>query len=84
MVSRLRRSRRGECPRIRWNMVAEKSLLLIDKNKFLASFFDINRVTEFIKRSKDAREFYQVLTLILYLIEIHNKFGDKMNIPDNS
>jgi hypothetical protein len=80
----LRRRRIRSYPKRKWNAIAEESLSIIEQNRFLASFFDINRITRFIKNCKDAREFYQLLTLILYLTEIEKKFGKKIINPDNS
>ncbi len=84
MAGHHRRHRIRSYPRREWDKIAQKSLDIIEQNHFLASFFDINRITRFIKKCKDAREFYQLLTLILYLIEIEKKFGNKLINPDNS
>jgi hypothetical protein len=67
-------------PRKSWNSTAEEALNIFMSDRFFASVLHAEEVVRFIRECRDGRQFYQVLTLILYIRELKKRFGDKIKI----
>ena len=67
-------------PRKSWYVLAEAALNMLMSDQFFASVLHFEQVVKFIRECRDGRQFYQVLTVILYLRELKKRFGDKIKI----
>jgi len=56
---------------------AEEILRRYDQSDAVKYYFDLDTLSGFLKRSPTILQFYQLLTLIVYMVEIERKFPDK-------